>query len=148
MLRCNADADMSSTQVKRCRATCRSDSRAHEDLHVQSQFREPESCSKFTAEREGGRQRMSASCQTGSRFGDAGFLWHAGQRVGGCASPSKAERTGAAPWSEVGHPPGAVAAGLTVFSPTLCPCFLQIIPGRLSEPRTGQPIPLLPSALR
>ena len=27
-----------------------------------------------------------------------------------------------------------------------CPCLIQIIPGRLSEPRTGQPIPLLPSA--
>lgn len=57
-------------------------------------------------------------------------------------------------WSEqrqAGHLAGNVTAGVTVpplTHPSLCPCFMQIIPGRLSEPRTGQPIPLLSSSLR
>lgn len=41
-----------------------------------------------------------------------------------------------------------LAGSVTVFSPALCPCFIQIIPGRLSEPGTGQPIPLLASTLQ
>lgn len=67
-----------------------------------------------------------------------------------CAFQSNAEQTGAASVERIqaGHLAGSVTAGVTVFSPALCPCFIQIIPGRLSEPRTGQPIPLLPSALR
>lgn len=67
-----------------------------------------------------------------------------------CAFQPKAEQTGAASVERIqaGHLAGSVTAGVTVFSPALCPCFIQIIPGRLSEPRTGQPIPLLPSALR
>lgn len=50
--------------------------------------------------------------------------------------------------TQAGHLAGSVTAGVTIFSPALCPCFIQIIPGRLSKPRTGQPIPLLSSALQ
>lgn len=46
------------------------------------------------------------------------------------------------------HLAGCVTAGVTIFSPALCPRIIQIIPRRLSKPRTGQPIPLLSSALQ
>lgn len=49
---------------------------------------------------------------------------------------------------QAGSPPGSVTARVTLFSPALCPRSIQIIPGRLSKPRTGQPNLLLSSALR
>lgn len=49
---------------------------------------------------------------------------------------------------QAGHLAGSATARVTMFSLTLCPCFIQIIPGRLSKPGTGQPIPVLSSALQ